>query len=78
MHPVVEKVPDARKMNSANIRKFSINRARSGERLERDHAEGSFDLFANGVRSRRAMPPPPTLQLTNMPGGEIADFNRQG
>lgn len=77
MYSIVEKVPDAREMNPPNVRKFSINRTRSGERLERDHAEGSFDLFANGIRSRCAMPSPPTLQLPNMPGGEIADLNRQ-
>jgi hypothetical protein len=77
MYPIVEKMPDAREMNSANIWKFSIDGPRSSERLEGDHAEGSFDLFANGVRSRCAMPPPPTLQLPNVPGGEIADLNRQ-
>jgi hypothetical protein len=64
-------------MNPANVRKLSIDRPRSGERLERDHTEGSFDLFANGIRSRRALTPPPTLQLANVPGCEIADLNRQ-
>jgi hypothetical protein len=64
-------------MNPANVWKLSIDRTRSGERLERDHTECSFQFFANGIWSSSAMPPPPFFQLTNVPGSEIADLNRQ-